>query len=211
MLFLFLRRCASPDVFFMAVGALQTRRHMASLGGHADAVMCLSIRNGDLYSGSWDSTVRVWDTRTMTCLRAVQSKAGPIVSIAVSNQTCMAVGVDRVHVIPLQASGAQSASHAPGSSSSSSGRDVDHECSRSSHALETTAAADHVVSVTFGPGPLVRTANRQESFHPEGRLITGYPCPLLLFPAYAGARAWRAVRREDRCEVWCVVTAVGSW
>ena len=45
------------------VWCLKTRRHLASMRGHADAVMCLSLRGDRLYSGSWDSTVSLPPSR----------------------------------------------------------------------------------------------------------------------------------------------------
>ena len=67
---------------------LKSRRHIKSLGGHLDAVMCLSSRGRHLLSGSWDSTVMVWDADSFKCLRVLHSNVGPIVSIAVCRQAC---------------------------------------------------------------------------------------------------------------------------
>ncbi len=80
---------------------LNARRHLRTLAGHTDAVMCLASRGPTLLSGSWDGTVRVWDARSLTCLSVLSSCGGPIVSIAPLRTSCVAVGVDFMHILPI--------------------------------------------------------------------------------------------------------------
>ena len=37
---------------------------LATLRGHTDTVSCLTILKNKLYSGSWDNTIRIWNTET---------------------------------------------------------------------------------------------------------------------------------------------------
>ena len=37
---------------------------IAILRGHTYAVMCLTLHKNKLYSGSWDKTIRIWNTET---------------------------------------------------------------------------------------------------------------------------------------------------
>ena len=38
-----------------------THAHVATLEGHTSSVHCLTIYKNKLFSGSWDSTIRVWN------------------------------------------------------------------------------------------------------------------------------------------------------
>ena len=158
---------------------LQTRRHVHSLAGHSDAVMCLCARATELYSASWDSTVRVWDMRTFQTLRVLQCSAGPIVALAVCRDVCVAVGIDRLHV---QRIGAQ--------------RQDDALCL---HELESVAGRDPLLSVAVAAGPVVRSGGALDqgggsssavAFHSEGRLITGHRSGLI---RVWNTSSWRCV------------------
>ena len=37
---------------------------LANLRGHTDTVKCLTILKNKLYSGSWDNTIKIWNTET---------------------------------------------------------------------------------------------------------------------------------------------------
>jgi WD40 repeat protein len=47
---------------------------MRSLTGHTDAVYCLQMGLGQLFSGSADMTIKVWDLKTHTCLHTILTR-----------------------------------------------------------------------------------------------------------------------------------------
>ena len=46
--------------------------HIATLRGHTGWVICLTVIGNKLYSGSYDSTIRVWDTDTHQHITTLQ-------------------------------------------------------------------------------------------------------------------------------------------
>ena len=46
--------------------------HITTLEGHTDLVRCLTVVGKKLYSGSYDSTIRVWDTDTHQHITTLQ-------------------------------------------------------------------------------------------------------------------------------------------
>jgi WD40 repeat protein len=36
----------------------------ATLEGHTGEVWCLTLHENELYTGSWDNTIRIWNTET---------------------------------------------------------------------------------------------------------------------------------------------------
>lgn len=67
----------SPQVWDLATLTL-----VRTLTGHTDAVRALAVAGDRLFSGSYDSTVRVWDISSMQCLqvRAIEGE-GVCVSV----------------------------------------------------------------------------------------------------------------------------------
>jgi WD40 repeat protein len=59
---------------------------LQTLQGHTDAVraLALSADGQRLYSGSWDSTVRVWSTADGAPLQTLQGHAGCVSALALS-------------------------------------------------------------------------------------------------------------------------------
>lgn len=51
-------------------------------GGHTDAVAALCVCAGRIVSGSWDSTVRVWDPETGSCECVLQDHVGTVRALA---------------------------------------------------------------------------------------------------------------------------------
>jgi hypothetical protein len=184
---------------------LKTRRHVYSLAGHSDAVMCLQARADQLFSGSWDSTVRVWDLRTRECLLVLASNAGHIISLAVCRQVCVAVGVDRVHMIPLP-SAVWGAS--PCARSAANARELAAANEQGpTLALELEAAneEDPILSVAVSAGPAA-SHGAGGRFESEGRLLTGHRSGLV--------RVWDTT--SWRCQLLleghsCGVSALACW
>lgn len=50
-----------------------TLQCLRTLEGHEDNVRVLAAGDRHLFSGSWDKTIRVWDLRTLTCLKVYLS------------------------------------------------------------------------------------------------------------------------------------------
>ena len=46
--------------------------HITTLQGHTGAVQCLTVVGNKLYSGSYDETIRVWDTDTHQHIATLQ-------------------------------------------------------------------------------------------------------------------------------------------
>ncbi|OMO49463.1 hypothetical protein COLO4_38539 [Corchorus olitorius] len=53
----------------------------ASLQGHTRAVLCLSVGENMLFSGSADNTIRVWDTETLQCIKTLNGHADAVTSV----------------------------------------------------------------------------------------------------------------------------------
>ena len=52
--------------------------------GHTDAVRALATSENKLFSGSYDGTVKVWDTETLQCLKTLAGHAGPVRTLVLS-------------------------------------------------------------------------------------------------------------------------------
>lgn len=57
---------------------LNTLQKIKTLAGHTDAVRALAVADGRLFSGSYDSTVRVWDENTLQNLAVLKGHNGPV-------------------------------------------------------------------------------------------------------------------------------------
>lgn len=67
----------------MHVWCLVSKRRLRHVeGGHVDAVMCMSTGRGNLYTGSWDMTIREWSLPDVTCSRVICA-GSPILSLLV--------------------------------------------------------------------------------------------------------------------------------
>ncbi len=165
----------------MGCRCLDSRRHLKTLPGHTDAVMCLASSGGKIFSGSWDATVRVWDARSLTCISILDHCRGPVVSIAPMRTSCIAVGVDFIHILPMHTPESRhvDATDAPACDPSAADTHMDtHMDDMDAHIdthmetscdsegsasqqrglrkLDTVARSDAVVSVAVGAGPIAR-------------------------------------------------------
>jgi WD40 repeat protein len=50
----------------------QTLQCMKTLEGHEDNVRVLAVGDRQVFSGSWDKTIRVWDLDTLECSKVRQ-------------------------------------------------------------------------------------------------------------------------------------------
>ena len=66
-----------------------TLQCLRTLEGYEDNVRVLAAGDRHLFSGSWDKTIRVWDLRTLTCLKVC------LLSIELS-QGCILIILRRV-------------------------------------------------------------------------------------------------------------------
>lgn len=67
--------------------------------GHDDAVSALCVCAGRVVSGSWDSTVRVWDPQTGVCEKILEEHVGAVRALAsVSRHLASAVGDGTIRV-----------------------------------------------------------------------------------------------------------------
>jgi WD40 repeat protein len=65
----------------------------STLIGHNDSVCSLAVlQNGDLASGSWDNTIKIWDTNTGSLKRTLVGHTGYVWSLAVLQNGDLASG-----------------------------------------------------------------------------------------------------------------------
>ena len=57
--------------------------HMTTLRGHTGTVRCLTVVGKKLYSGSYDETIRVWDTDTHQHITTLQGHTGGVMCLTV--------------------------------------------------------------------------------------------------------------------------------
>ena len=55
--------------------------HMTTLQGHTNDVSCLTVVGNKLYSGSYDETIRVWDTDTHQHITTLQGHTDEVVCL----------------------------------------------------------------------------------------------------------------------------------
>ncbi|KAL0021768.1 hypothetical protein WJX79_006996 [Trebouxia sp. C0005] len=66
------------------VWSVETLQRITTLTGHTDAVRALAVTEGRLFSGSYDSTLKVWDSETLQCLRTLSGHSGPVRTLVCS-------------------------------------------------------------------------------------------------------------------------------
>lgn len=66
-----------------------------SLEGHTGAVTCLAVGAKWLYSGSADSTIRVWDLDTLQCIYTLNGHADAVMSLICWNQHLLSCSLDQ--------------------------------------------------------------------------------------------------------------------
>lgn len=69
--------------------------------GHTDAVRALATSDGKLFSGSYDGTVKVWDTETLECLKTLAGHAGPVRTLVLSAGHMFSGSYDKTVSFPL--------------------------------------------------------------------------------------------------------------
>jgi WD40 repeat protein len=73
-LYIRMQRCFSPEVF----------KHMslhATLQGHRGAIQCSSFANKTFITGSVDTTIKIWDLQTKSCLHTLQGHTQPLLGL----------------------------------------------------------------------------------------------------------------------------------
>ncbi|XP_019052349.1 PREDICTED: vegetative incompatibility protein HET-E-1 [Nelumbo nucifera] len=83
--------------FVLPKNYVRVRRHKKRLWiEHADAVSGLAVRNGLIYSVSWDKCLKVWRASDLRCLESVKAHEDAINAVAVSvDGTVYTAGADR--------------------------------------------------------------------------------------------------------------------
>ncbi|KAI3719664.1 hypothetical protein L6452_20566 [Arctium lappa] len=65
---------------------IQTRRHHRRLWiEHTDTISCLSVRNGFIYSGSWDRTVKIWRLSDYKCLESIKAHDDAVNALTIAD------------------------------------------------------------------------------------------------------------------------------
>ncbi|CAG9809053.1 unnamed protein product [Chironomus riparius] len=69
----------------------------ANLGSHDNAVKCVefSTKMNALITGSWDTTVRIWDTREKSCVGTYEQNNGKVYSMSVVDEKLVVATSDR--------------------------------------------------------------------------------------------------------------------
>jgi hypothetical protein len=62
----------------MQVWDLNSLARLQTLTGHKDAVRALKMANGKLFSGSYDGSLRCWNTSTLECEAVLERHTGPV-------------------------------------------------------------------------------------------------------------------------------------
>ncbi|KAK3021626.1 hypothetical protein RJ639_045259 [Escallonia herrerae] len=74
---------------------VQTRRHHKRLWiEHADSISCLAVRNGLIYSGSWDKTLKVWRIGDLKCLESIKAHDDAINGLVASKGVVFSASAD---------------------------------------------------------------------------------------------------------------------
>ena len=88
----FVRKCRKKGVEFRADFLKQqfqklleppSGMHIATLQGHTQSLFCLTVDRNKLYSGSYDKTIRVWDTDTHRHIATLQGHTDPVQCLTV--------------------------------------------------------------------------------------------------------------------------------
>ena len=66
----------------------------AALAGHRSAVVSLVIGAGRLYSGSMDTTIRVWDLATLQCIESLAAHTDVVMSLLCWDQFLFSASLD---------------------------------------------------------------------------------------------------------------------
>jgi WD40 repeat protein len=66
----------------------QTLQCMKTLEGHEDNVRVLAVGERQVFSGSWDKTIRVWDLDTLECSK-VYLRLLPVLVTQAADHCCM--------------------------------------------------------------------------------------------------------------------------
>ena len=69
--------------------------HIATLQGHTAVVRCLTAVGNKLYSGSVDSTIRVWDTDTHQHITTLQGHTNSVTCLTAVGNKLYSVSVDK--------------------------------------------------------------------------------------------------------------------
>ncbi|XVF16791.1 hypothetical protein REPUB_Repub10bG0062700 [Reevesia pubescens] len=66
----------------------------ASLDGHTGAVLCLTVGDKKLFSGSVDQTIRVWDIDTLHCIKTLNGHSDAVMSLLHCNGCLFSCSLD---------------------------------------------------------------------------------------------------------------------
>lgn len=62
--------------------------------GHTDGITCLQFNQKHIITGSYDSTIKIWDIRTQECIRTLVGHTKGIRSLIFDNQKLISCGLD---------------------------------------------------------------------------------------------------------------------
>jgi WD40 repeat protein len=79
------------DLNFRKQGVFSTNVFL----GHGGRVNSLTVANGQLFSGSDDHTIRMWDIKTQQCLKVFAGHQGAVDCIAVASENLFSGSIDR--------------------------------------------------------------------------------------------------------------------
>ncbi|EKX48537.1 hypothetical protein GUITHDRAFT_136651 [Guillardia theta CCMP2712] len=174
---------------------LLTRRHVKELEGHKDAVMCLTRNEVDLFSGSWDRTVRQWDLSSFSCKRVISSQHGPVLSICSLSRAIVAAGLESAWHLVLDEPRKE--------------EEKEEEERKESLPLVFFSGSDPVTCVAVGSGPRATTGGSSWIFRPEERIFSGHKSGAI--------RVWCSETLTCVANLQChddavsALTAYGSW
>ena len=69
--------------------------HLCTLRGHTGMVQCLTAVGGKVYSGSFDETIRVWDTATHECISTLRGHTDYVRFLAIVGDKVYSSGADK--------------------------------------------------------------------------------------------------------------------
>ncbi|MBS0607580.1 MAG: hypothetical protein JSR57_11570, partial [Verrucomicrobia bacterium] len=64
---------------------IATGNELHTLAGHQDAISCLMVKDGILFSGSYDSRIKIWDIESGTELKTLSNES-PVYSLTVKDE-----------------------------------------------------------------------------------------------------------------------------
>ena len=66
-------------VSFITLWDIESGNRLHILSGHSNTVICVAFTTGRVASGSWDNTIKVWDSENGNCLLTIDNAAGNLI------------------------------------------------------------------------------------------------------------------------------------